>query len=224
MNRDELIESQLKTAYALAHEAKRRMPAHVELDELVGDALHGLVVAADCFEEERGLAFSSYARWRIRGFIIDGLRSRDVVSRRRDWDPDDPRLAPAVALDAPMSEGDGVSLQSSIADPHDAMAEHDNGALIDWLLARLPDRERNVVMTIVWGDISESDLAERRGLTPSRISQIYTEGLHRMRLDMIEAGLGSKHMFDLVRKRMRSGRGRKLSPAEYRLIFAAVGG
>lgn len=222
MNRDELIESQLNVAYAVAHEVKRTLPAHVELDELMGDALHGLVVAAGAFEQERGLAFHTYARWRIRGFIIDGLRRRDVVSRRKNWDPNDPRLRSAVRLDSPVDNaGPGASLQDVIADPQDAMEELENADFVDWLLDRLPPRERGIVEAIVWDDVSERDLARNRGVTPGRISQIYNESLHLMRLELIDSGMGGARALAMVRARVR--RRRRLTPRESRILSALVG-
>jgi RNA polymerase sigma factor for flagellar operon FliA len=218
MNRDELIASQMKTAYAIAHEVKGAMPTHVEVDELIGDALHGLVVAADAFDGERGFTFGNYARWRIRGFILDGLRRRDVVGRRKKTDADDPRLQPPLALDAALSaaESDGT-LQEMLADPRNAMEEIENRDLLDWLLRRLPTRERSVVVSLLWGGISEADLGKQRGVSGSRISQIKGDALHRMRLDLIECGLDGARMLALVRKRTERRR-------KTRILSAAVGG
>ena len=57
-----------------------RTPA-VELDELVSAGTFGLIRALDSFDLSRGLAFSTYAVRRIRGAILDDLRSRDWTPR-----------------------------------------------------------------------------------------------------------------------------------------------
>ncbi len=52
-----------------------------EYDDLVSQGLLGLIDAVDHFDLERGTSFSTYATYRIRGRILDGLRSLDLLSR-----------------------------------------------------------------------------------------------------------------------------------------------
>ncbi len=59
-----------------------RMPAHVELADLVSYGLGGLIEAVERFEPARGIRFEAYAATRIRGAIFDELRSLDWVPRR----------------------------------------------------------------------------------------------------------------------------------------------
>lgn len=58
----------------LAWRIRRKLPPHVDIDELIGEGNRGLVEAARAFEPERGLQFSTYAHYRIRGAIFDCLR------------------------------------------------------------------------------------------------------------------------------------------------------
>jgi RNA polymerase sigma factor for flagellar operon FliA len=58
-----------------------RMPAHIEIADLVSYGLGGLIQAVERFEPERGIRFESYASTRIRGAIFDELRSLDWVPR-----------------------------------------------------------------------------------------------------------------------------------------------
>jgi RNA polymerase sigma factor for flagellar operon FliA len=58
-----------------------RVPRHVPRDELVSAALLGLVQAARTFDPDRGVGFESHARSRMRGAVLDDLRSRDWASR-----------------------------------------------------------------------------------------------------------------------------------------------
>jgi RNA polymerase sigma factor for flagellar operon FliA len=64
----------------VAREVSRRIPS-VELGELVSAGALGLMKALDSFDLTRGLAFSTYAVLRIRGAILDDLRSRDSTPR-----------------------------------------------------------------------------------------------------------------------------------------------
>ncbi len=59
-----------------------RLPAHVEEAELISFGLSGLLTAIERFEPERGIRFESFAMYRIRGAMIDALRSLDWVPRR----------------------------------------------------------------------------------------------------------------------------------------------
>ncbi len=57
------------------------LPASVDSDDLTSDGVLGLLDAVDKFDPERGLQFQTYAVSRIRGAIVDGLRSTDWVPR-----------------------------------------------------------------------------------------------------------------------------------------------
>ncbi|WP_242613571.1 FliA/WhiG family RNA polymerase sigma factor [Herbihabitans rhizosphaerae] len=57
------------------------LPAHVDVADLVQSGIFGLVDAIERFEPERGLKFETYAMQRIRGAILDDLRSQDWVPR-----------------------------------------------------------------------------------------------------------------------------------------------
>jgi RNA polymerase sigma factor FliA len=60
---------------------REHLPAHVEVDDLVGTGLLGLIDAVRKFDAGRRVQIETYARHRIRGAIIDGLRDLDTASR-----------------------------------------------------------------------------------------------------------------------------------------------
>ncbi|MQA09526.1 MAG: FliA/WhiG family RNA polymerase sigma factor [Pseudonocardiaceae bacterium] len=57
------------------------LPSHVDVSDLVQSGIFGLVDAIEKFEPSRGLRFETYAMQRIRGAILDDLRSQDWVPR-----------------------------------------------------------------------------------------------------------------------------------------------
>ena len=57
------------------------LPTHVDISDLVQSGIFGLVDAIEKFDPERGLRFETYAMQRIRGAILDDLRSQDWVPR-----------------------------------------------------------------------------------------------------------------------------------------------
>ncbi len=57
------------------------LPAHVDESELISYGLDGLTKAIQRFEPEREIKFETYAVTRVKGAILDGLRSQDWVPR-----------------------------------------------------------------------------------------------------------------------------------------------
>jgi len=72
--RDTLILDYLPLANKLAWEKKKKVPPCVDIDELKSAAYMGLVKAANRFRSECKVPFSTYARFRICGEILDYLR------------------------------------------------------------------------------------------------------------------------------------------------------
>lgn len=81
MDRDALILQHYRQVRSIATRMARRYPANVELDDLVNVGLLGLIDAVDRFDPTRGIPFKPYADMRIRGAIVDWLRSEDFVPR-----------------------------------------------------------------------------------------------------------------------------------------------
>jgi RNA polymerase sigma factor for flagellar operon FliA len=66
---------------AIARKVLASLPAHVELDDLIQDGMCGLIGAARRYNSRRGVPFRLYAKHRIRGAILDGLRRVDPATR-----------------------------------------------------------------------------------------------------------------------------------------------
>ena len=65
----------------VATQVRRRLPAFVDLGDLISDGYVGLMDAVEKFDPARGVEFQAYAVTRIRGAILDGLRAADWVPR-----------------------------------------------------------------------------------------------------------------------------------------------
>jgi RNA polymerase sigma factor FliA len=65
----------------VARRLARRLPAHVEIDDLVSAGVIGLMEAADRYDPKRADRFEAFAEFRIRGAMLDDLRARDTLSR-----------------------------------------------------------------------------------------------------------------------------------------------
>jgi len=66
---------------AIAVRVHENLPVHVDLDDLVHAGILGLFDAADKYNPDKQVAFSSYAKHRIKGAILDSLRQLDWASR-----------------------------------------------------------------------------------------------------------------------------------------------
>jgi RNA polymerase sigma factor for flagellar operon FliA len=80
-NSGQLIEENQGLVRSLALKIHRKLPPHVELDDLVAYGQIGLAEAARDFDPSRGGRFSTYAYYRIRGEIYDGLAKMNWFSR-----------------------------------------------------------------------------------------------------------------------------------------------
>src|SRR5450830_378178 len=65
----------------LAHQLKARLPPSVEVDDLIQAGMIGLLDAINRYEDNHGAQFETYAVQRIRGAMLDELRSSDWLPR-----------------------------------------------------------------------------------------------------------------------------------------------
>lgn len=79
--RDRLICDYAPLVKTIAGRLGARLPSHVSQDDLLSAGIMGLLDAIDKFDSEKGVEFKSYAEFRIRGAMLDELRSMDWVPR-----------------------------------------------------------------------------------------------------------------------------------------------
>ena len=80
-NKETLIKSCLNLVKKIAWHYHGRVKNIIEIDDLIQIGMLGLVTAADNFIEKPGVTFSSYARIRIKGEIVDFLRKNSNLCR-----------------------------------------------------------------------------------------------------------------------------------------------
>jgi len=79
--RDRLISQYAPLVKTIAGRMALRLPQHISQDDLKSSGLMGLLDAIDKYDAGKGVEFKSYAEFRIRGAMIDELRSMDWVPR-----------------------------------------------------------------------------------------------------------------------------------------------
>jgi len=76
-----LVEKHGELVRRIAHHLAARLPASVEVDDLIQAGMLGLIEAAKNFQSDQGASFETYASIRIRGAMIDEIRRGDWVPR-----------------------------------------------------------------------------------------------------------------------------------------------
>ena len=81
LSKEELVERYAPLIKLVASRIIRRLPPQIELNDLINSGVLGLMDAIEKFDEGRDIKFETYAEFRIRGAILDELRSLDWVPR-----------------------------------------------------------------------------------------------------------------------------------------------
>lgn len=80
-SRDKLILEYAPLIKYISQKIAARLPANIELDDLMSSGVIGLMDAIDKYDSSRDNKFKTYAEFRIRGAILDELRAQDWVPR-----------------------------------------------------------------------------------------------------------------------------------------------
>lgn len=80
-DKNDLLELHAPLVKKLAHQMKAKLPPSVEVDDLIQAGMIGLLDAVNRYEETHGAQFETYAVQRIRGAMLDELRSNDWLPR-----------------------------------------------------------------------------------------------------------------------------------------------
>ncbi|MBI5183031.1 MAG: FliA/WhiG family RNA polymerase sigma factor [Nitrospinae bacterium] len=65
----------------IAHRIAFRLPPYIEIDDLISAGIMGLIDALEKYDPSRGAKFRTYAEFRIKGAIMDEIRSLDWIPR-----------------------------------------------------------------------------------------------------------------------------------------------
>jgi RNA polymerase sigma factor for flagellar operon FliA len=219
-----LIEQYVPLVEFVVNRFMKNMPRNVSRDDLIGYGTIGLIDAIDKFDHERGLQFETYASWRIRGAIIDGLRQVDWVPRsvrekaktveeayqkleqtylRSVTEAEiseylnlsaeefrqmmqDISFTSVTSFDDPIREEEAETRLSLIVDekaknPESTVNEFFLKEQLAKAIDKLTEKERTVVSLFYYEQLSLSEIAEVMSLSPSRISQLHSKAIMRLR-------------------------------------------
>lgn len=219
-----LIEQYLPLVDYVTNRMAIGLPKNVLKDDLASNGVMGLIDAIEKFDYCRGLQFETYASWRIRGAIIDGLRQGDWVPRsvrekakrieeayqhleqqylRSVTDAEisaylqvsekeftsmlqDIAVTTVCSLEDPIREEESETRMSVLVDDKAKNPDHKvhefymKESLVKGI-ERLTEKERTVVSLFYYDELSLSEIAEVMSLSPSRISQLHSKAILRLR-------------------------------------------
>lgn len=204
-----------------------RLPSHVDQNDLLSAGIMGLLDAIEKFDPEKGVAFKSYAEFRIRGAMLDELRTMDWVPRsvrknakilekaygiveRRTMKPaSDDEVAKELGVDMEsffrlLEETKGISVfneedlgelmahkkinnlwhahqGSMMTDPAVSLDLTEVKEVLAKAIDALPKNERIVVTLYYYEELTMKEIGEVIGYTESRISQLHTKAVIRLR-------------------------------------------
>jgi RNA polymerase sigma factor (sigma-70 family) len=172
-DRQQLVAEHLDIVYTLARRYARRLPDTADIRELESAGTLGLMEAATRFDPSRGLSFKTFAWWRVRGAIVDSMRTSALYSRRQHLARERGFGLQRVALEDRNQCAGGV--------PADVGGDVWLSRRLRAALARMPRREARLLVWRYWRGLPQCALTTRLGVNPSRVSQLEKRALRRLR-------------------------------------------
>ncbi len=174
------IEQWESLVWWVVNRIKPRLPHSVSEEELFSAGMVGLLKAARSYDASRGAEFKTYAYHRIRGAMLDELRSLDYLPRSmREKARAQGEDAPAV-VSLPTDEDGSDGLEGD----HGDNREVENSELMEALqvgIEGLPEKMR-VVMHLYYNEGRRMrEIGEMLALTESRVSQIHSASIACLR-------------------------------------------
>jgi RNA polymerase sigma factor FliA len=224
--RDELLVEHLPEVQYIARRIHNRLPPQVPLEDLVHAGIIGLIDAVRKYDPSKNVRLRHYAKFRIRGAILDSLRAgdwspralrkqgRSVEQARYNCkallgrEPTEVEVADELHMDlkdyqrllgdlrgldlgslqkASNETGETEELWQMRTDveadtPFLICLRAEMTELLTRCLAELPERERRVLMMYHYEELTMKQVGSAMGIGESRVSQIHTEALMRLRV------------------------------------------
>jgi RNA polymerase sigma factor for flagellar operon FliA len=155
--------------------------SNIEMSDLIQAGNVGLLQATRTFRPQSGAPLSGYAKFRIRGEMLDTVR--------RNSGPGLPNLVrPSAAGEEDLDQENRISAPSEHS-PHHLLANSQRATILGQEVDRLPDRYRTVVRLRYSGDFSLREIGAVLSVHESRACQIHRSALGRLRRALSKRGV-----------------------------------
>jgi RNA polymerase sigma factor for flagellar operon FliA len=206
-----LIEANIPYAHAIAAEVSRKLPSDLDRKDIQGWAELGLVEAANSFDRTRGVQFKTFAHYRIKGAVYDGLRKMGWYPKGqyqqmrfemaaneylKDVSGEEPRPASPEAhlqhlkdLTANLLSCYMLSLGAISLDPIDrgqvsaeeAVVRREQTKSLRRSLAQLPETNRRVLEFCYFEELTLEQVGQKLGLSKSWVCRLHAKSLEMLR-------------------------------------------
>ncbi|MCA9536676.1 MAG: sigma-70 family RNA polymerase sigma factor [Myxococcales bacterium] len=195
--------------HAIARRVRNEMGSQVSTEDLEAFGIQGLLEAHSRFDPTRGARFATFAYYRIRGAMLDGVRKmvdappKSMLRTKRQQAADD--IAESAGLERAADPGRGSersaeAIQRTLArlttsfvascvdaDPEAAptpdgpLMRRERQAEVRNALQQLPERERVILVGYYFEERPLEELARGLGLSISWASRLHHKGLDQLR-------------------------------------------
>ena len=225
LSEEEMVCQHMPLVRQIVKQVSTLLPPSIEHDEVVSWGTQGLLDAIRKFDPDAGTAFSTYARIRVRGAILDELRALDWASRTarqkanqlrrtvqslqnklgREGSQEEVASALGVSIEkyhelrgeaaelsvlsledvSPGRNDDNLSFEEFLpaaqGDPVEMLLARENRDALREAIDQLPGKERLVLPLYYRSELTMKEVGDRLGITESRVSQLHTKALSRLR-------------------------------------------
>lgn len=233
---DDDVMTHMPLVRQVVQQVQPALPASIEYEEVMSWGTDGLLDAVRKYDPSKGTSFQTYARIRIRGAILDQLRSLDWVSRTtrqkanqlvRSAQQLEHHLGRRASQDE-LAEAMGLSLgqlherlsevgdlamvsledvafgrsservtfedyvASSSGDPIASLLARERAGAVARAIQQLPEKERLVMPLYYNGELTMKEVGARLGITESRVSQLHTQAISRLRTILSDYGTDAR--------------------------------
>lgn len=198
---------------SIAWKIHQRLPNSVDLDDLIGYGQIGLAEAARDFDLQRGVQFTTYAYYRVRGAILDGLSTmawfskadyargnyersaNDLLETSRQTEVENDgewfrQTTQSLSMSYIMTHwaDSGVTEPSDTVTPSDTAEAGDLQKKIRLMLDELPTQEQTLMRSVYFDGLTIKAAGERIG-----ISKAWASRLHARTLESLALRLSDRH-------------------------------
>lgn len=179
-NVKELLQKYAYSVNIIARSIIKKLPSNIELKDLINAGMGGLYKAINNYDPSKNVQLKTYAEFRIRGAILDFLRSQDLVSYRRHIKEKLGEIEPlkfislqeALEKELPHSEEGG--------DPFINVSAKENAEKIFYAVETLSPREKMIIDLYYYKGLSRKEIGLKLGISKDRVSQIHAKILKKL--------------------------------------------
>ena len=224
LDRDATVDRYAPMVKRVANQLAGRLPANVDVGDLIQAGMIGLMDAMTRFDENGGAQFETFATQRVRGAMLDELRGSDWLPRsarraqrtieqhignleqKLQRAPTEQEIASDMGLELAVYQkmlGDARGSQLMYIDDMggrdsdegflDRHAPEEPTSVLDILkssefrdelihaIGQLPEREQLIMAMYYEQDLNLKEIGEVLGVTESRVSQLHSQAVTRLR-------------------------------------------